>query len=126
MHYCEGFLTSVIQEVVGPDGSTKQVKLPDGPVFMSPDRILQSFNREVPRNSFLFCYCLHHLSSRPSRIHVKVILRTPHEFKVQCLKTVCDIFGADNCPFYAGFGNRDTVCPFFLIFSLQSVISLFV
>lgn len=79
----KGFLQSVVQEYVGSDGVTKQMRLPDGPVFMSPDRILQSLNREV-------------------------ILRTPHEFKVGCLKAISDTFGPDGNPYYAGFGNRET------------------
>jgi len=44
----KGFLNSVIQEVdtLGLP-LPKQVRLPDGPVFMSPDRLLNAFNREV-------------------------------------------------------------------------------
>jgi len=62
-------------------GSDKSVSLPDGPVFMSPDRILHSLNREV-------------------------ILRKPDEFKVECLRKIQDLF--DTNPFYAGFGNRES------------------
>jgi hypothetical protein len=76
----KGFLTSLQQD---------SVHLPDGPVFMSPDRLLHSLNREV-------------------------ILRRPEQFKIQCLTEIKELFlgpGAatkDPGPFYAGFGNRDT------------------
>lgn len=75
----KGFLTSLQQ------GS---VRLPDGPVFMSPDRLLYSLNREV-------------------------ILRKPEEFKIQCLGEIKSLFLASPTekspgPFYAGFGNRET------------------
>jgi len=74
------FLKSISQ-LDNSSGSDKFVRLPDGPVFMSPDRILHSLNREV-------------------------ILRKPDEFKVGCLRQVQDLF--DSNPFYAGFGNRDS------------------
>lgn len=81
----KGFLTSLQQETV---------RLPDGPVFMSPDRLLYSLNREV-------------------------ILRRPEEFKIQCLNEIKSLFldpkmtdpkAIAKCPgpFYAGFGNRET------------------
>lgn len=75
----KGFLTSLQQ------GS---VRLPDGPVFMSPDRLLYSLNREV-------------------------ILRKPEEFKIQCLGEIKSLFLStpnekSPGPFYAGFGNRET------------------
>lgn len=50
---------------------------------MSPDRLLQSFNREV-------------------------IQREPQVFKISCLKNVLKLFPDDECPFYCGFGNRET------------------
>lgn len=51
---------------------------------MSPTRLLHSLNREV-------------------------ILRNPEEFKVACLLDIVDLF-EDKHPFYAGFGNRKSVC----------------
>ncbi|KAL7747100.1 lipin Ned1 [Sorochytrium milnesiophthora] len=57
-------------------------QLPDGPVFLSPDRLVAAFTREV-------------------------IQRRPEEFKVACLKDVRSLFKERN-PFHAGFGNRHT------------------
>ncbi|KAF9436119.1 hypothetical protein BGZ76_004770 [Entomortierella beljakovae] len=57
-------------------------QLPDGPVIMSPDRLMTAFHREV-------------------------ILRKPEEFKMACLRDIKRLFG-DRNPFYAGFGNRIT------------------
>lgn len=61
------------------------LKLPEGPVLLSPDRLVQAFTREV-------------------------IQRRPQEFKMQCLKDVKRLFSGEkqNSPFYAGFGNRIT------------------
>ncbi|KAJ3044700.1 hypothetical protein HDV00_001104 [Rhizophlyctis rosea] len=56
--------------------------LPEGPIIMSPDRLLKSFHREV-------------------------ILRKPEEFKMACLRDIKRLFG-ERKPFYAGFGNRIT------------------
>ena len=78
-------------------------RLPDGPVIMSPDRLIASLHREV-------------------------ILRKPEVFKMACLRDIARLFGAEmrhpapgtenpeeshdqmhgNVPFYAGFGNRIT------------------
>ncbi|PKC70831.1 LNS2-domain-containing protein [Rhizophagus irregularis] len=57
-------------------------QLPDGPVIMSPDRLLTAFHREV-------------------------IMRKPEVFKMACLRDVQKLFG-DRNPFFAGFGNRIT------------------
>lgn len=57
------------------------LQLPPGPVFMSPSRLLTSFNREI-------------------------ILRRPEEFKIACLKDIKALFPKECQPFYAGFGNR--------------------
>ncbi|KAI8923021.1 Lipin/Ned1/Smp2-domain-containing protein [Entophlyctis helioformis] len=57
-------------------------QLPEGPVIMSPDRLLRAFTREV-------------------------ILRKPEEFKIACLRDIKRLFG-DRTPFYGGFGNRIT------------------
>ncbi|THH29663.1 hypothetical protein EUX98_g4516 [Antrodiella citrinella] len=59
-------------------------QLPEGPVIMSPDRLMASFHREV-------------------------ILRKPEVFKMACLRDIQRLFGsAARNPFYAGFGNRIT------------------
>ncbi|KNE72988.1 hypothetical protein AMAG_17205 [Allomyces macrogynus ATCC 38327] len=59
-------------------------QLPDGPVFLSPDRLVAAFTREV-------------------------IQRRPEEFKVACLRDIRSLFAPDTqTPFYAGFGNRST------------------
>ncbi|EGG04865.1 uncharacterized protein MELLADRAFT_88510 [Melampsora larici-populina 98AG31] len=58
--------------------------LPDGPVIMSPDRLMTSLHREV-------------------------IMRKPEVFKMACLRDIQRLFGKPNRkPFYAGFGNRIT------------------
>ncbi|KAG6861570.1 hypothetical protein C0995_014866 [Termitomyces sp. Mi166 len=59
-------------------------QLPEGPVIMSPDRLITSLHREV-------------------------ILRKPEVFKMACLRDIQRLFGeASRNPFYAGFGNRIT------------------
>lgn len=58
-------------------------QLPEGPVIMSPDRLMASFHREV-------------------------ILRKPEVFKMACLRDIQRLFGEGTNPFYAGFGNRIT------------------
>ncbi|KAJ8698808.1 lipin Ned1 [Pleurotus ostreatus] len=59
-------------------------QLPEGPVIMSPDRLMASLHREV-------------------------IMRKPEVFKMACLRDIRQLFG-DNAKnsFYAGFGNRIT------------------
>ncbi|KAJ3270988.1 Nuclear elongation and deformation protein 1 [Terramyces sp. JEL0728] len=59
-----------------------QFQLPEGPILLSPDRLVQAFTREV-------------------------IQRKPQEFKIQCLRDIKKLFG-DRLPFFAGFGNRIT------------------
>ncbi|KAJ7591588.1 nuclear elongation and deformation protein 1 [Mycena floridula] len=59
-------------------------QLPEGPVIMSPDRLMASLHREV-------------------------IMRKPEVFKMACLRDIQRVFGeASRNPFYAGFGNRIT------------------
>ncbi|KAJ1501053.1 hypothetical protein HMI55_001671 [Coelomomyces lativittatus] len=60
-----------------------QYQLPDGPVFLSPDRLLAAFTREV-------------------------IQRRPEEFKIACLRDIRSLFHTEINPFHAGFGNRST------------------
>ena len=77
---------------IGQVGSTKEyletlkqgdLLLPDGPVFTSPDRLIDSFVREV-------------------------ITKEPHIFKSRVLIQLSELFPKDRYPLYAGFGNRDT------------------
>ncbi|GJE84370.1 LNS2-domain-containing protein [Phanerochaete sordida] len=59
-------------------------QLPEGPVIMSPDRLMASLHREV-------------------------IMRKPEVFKMACLRDIQRLFGPlSKNPFYAGFGNRIT------------------
>ncbi|KAF8735442.1 hypothetical protein AX14_002029 [Amanita brunnescens Koide BX004] len=58
-------------------------KLPEGPVVMSPDRLMVSLHREV-------------------------IMRKPEVFKMACLRDIRNLFGDSRNPFYAGLGNRIT------------------
>ncbi|KAG2752474.1 LNS2-domain-containing protein [Suillus brevipes Sb2] len=59
-------------------------QLPEGPVIMSPDRLMASLHREV-------------------------IMRKPEVFKMACLRDIQRLFGeSPRTPFYAGFGNRIT------------------
>lgn len=57
--------------------------LPRGPLLMSPDGLFSSFKREV-------------------------IDKSPQLLKISVLKEVRALFPVDYCPFYAGFGNRET------------------
>lgn len=61
----------------------EQFSLPDGPLLCSPDRLFDSFKREV-------------------------ILRQPHVFKGAVLRDIRNLFPPHYNPFYCGFGNRDT------------------
>nr|VWP01801.1 DNA helicase (EC [Ganoderma boninense] len=59
-------------------------QLPEGPVIMSPDRLMASLHREV-------------------------IMRKPEVFKMACLRDIQRLFGGPtHNPFYSGFGNRIT------------------
>ncbi|KAK6589350.1 hypothetical protein RS030_213356 [Cryptosporidium xiaoi] len=64
-------------------GNYGNVTLPDGPVFLSPDRLFPSFKREV-------------------------IDRKPYIFKIAALRDIRSLFPVYRNPLYAGFGNRDT------------------
>ena len=60
------------------------LKLPHGPVVLSPDRLFQSLAREV-------------------------IYKRPQDFKVPALRDIKNLFPKNRpSPFYAGFGNRDS------------------
>ncbi|AFZ81441.1 LNS2 Lipin/Ned1/Smp2 domain-containing protein [Theileria equi strain WA] len=58
-------------------------KLPDGPLFLSPDRLLSSFKREV-------------------------ITKSAYMFKIPALRDIRNLFASDHNPFYAGFGNNSS------------------
>ena len=60
-------------------------RLPPGPVIMSPMRLLTALDKEV-------------------------VQRCPQEFKIACLTDIYGLFPVGKKPFYAGFGNRDSVC----------------
>lgn len=61
-----------------------EYRLPEGPVIMSPDRLIASLHREV-------------------------ILRKPELFKMACLRDIQRLFGSNaKTAFFAGFGNRIT------------------
>lgn len=83
---------------VGQADSTRQylkgisqdggIKLPHGPVILSPDRTMAALRREV-------------------------ILKKPEVFKMSCLNDIKSLYFSNNedderTPFYAGFGNRIT------------------
>ena len=57
------------------------VRLPTGPLLLSPSRTLDALNREV-------------------------IKRTAHEFKTRCLDQVRALWPAEQNPFAGGFGNK--------------------
>jgi phosphatidate phosphatase PAH1 len=63
--------------------SQDDLMLPEGPVITSPDDLFKSFVREV-------------------------IKKQPHKFKAKVLQQIASLYPAECCPFYAGFGNRDT------------------
>ena len=59
------------------------IKLPKGPVILSPDRTIAALRREI-------------------------YLRKPEVFKLACLRDIATLFGGQKNPFSAGFGNRLT------------------
>lgn len=59
------------------------IKLPPGPVILSPDRTMAALKREV-------------------------ILKKPEVFKMACLNDLRNLYAGKEHPFYAGFGNRIT------------------
>ncbi|ORX40786.1 Lipin/Ned1/Smp2-domain-containing protein [Kockovaella imperatae] len=69
------YLKSIVQN---------EYRLPEGPVIMSPDRLMASLHREV-------------------------IMRKPEMFKMACLRDIQRLFGhRSKDSFFAGFGNRIT------------------
>lgn len=76
-------------------------QLPEGPVIMSPDRLMASLHRCV-LSSVLTLQQLMDVCS-------EVIMRKPEVFKMACLRDIQRLFGPyTKHPFYAGFGNRIT------------------
>ena len=61
----------------------KGLKMPEGPLLLSPDRSAASLYREM-------------------------IIKQPHIFKIACLQSVKDLFPINYIPFACGFGNRET------------------
>jgi phosphatidate phosphatase LPIN len=57
------------------------IKLPDGPLLLTPDSLLISLHREV-------------------------IIKKPEEFKIDCLQTIRKLFPEGMSPLYSGYGNR--------------------
>ncbi|XP_068093321.1 phosphatidate phosphatase LPIN2 isoform X2 [Hyperolius riggenbachi] len=55
--------------------------LPRGPLMLSPSSLFSAFHREV-------------------------IEKKPERFKIECLNDIKNLFGANQQPFYAAFGNR--------------------
>ncbi len=60
------------------------LKLPDGPIISSPDRLLTCFRRE-------FVQC------------------RPEYYKAAALRDIKSLFPEGTNPFYAAFGNRESV-----------------
>ncbi|KAK1757378.1 nuclear elongation and deformation protein 1 [Echria macrotheca] len=58
-------------------------RVPHGPTILSPDRTMAALRREI-------------------------YLRKPHVFKMATLRDIRSLYGPDQTPFYAGFGNRFT------------------
>lgn len=76
-------------------------QLPEGPVIMSPDRLMASLHRSVALSSF-------DVSGKLIN-HREVIMRQPEVFKMACLRDIQRLFGESiRNPFHAGFGNRIT------------------
>jgi phosphatidate phosphatase LPIN len=97
-------------------------KLPEGPILMSPDRLFSSLNRSASLFSLFFENCCTILICSPHLFVCaysdgvlliffsrEVILRKPEQFKIACLRDIVSLFPPNAKPFYAGFGNRETV-----------------
>jgi phosphatidate phosphatase LPIN len=76
-------------------------QLPEGPVIMSPDRLMASLHRYDTHNN---------LGREATDVCTsEVIMRKPEVFKMACLRDIQRLFGeSSRTPFYAGFGNRIT------------------
>lgn len=73
-----GITRSYLRQVV----QDSNLKLPDGPILVSPSSLLHAFHQEV-------------------------IINKPENFKIQCLADVCSLFLNEKCPLFAGFGNKE-------------------
>jgi phosphatidate phosphatase LPIN len=83
------------------------LRLPDGPVLLSPDRLVTSLHRSP------YIYPPTPLTLRDLLAHREVIRKKPEEFKIACLRDIRDLFPSNCNAFYAGFGNRLSVGAFF-------------
>jgi phosphatidate phosphatase LPIN len=82
-------------------------QLPEGPVIMSPDRLLASLHRYVV--VFISNYPHRKAHSIVINSNREVIMRKPEVFKMACLRDIQRLFGESaRNPFSAGFGNRIT------------------
>lgn len=68
------YLSSIVQS---------NTRMPEGPIFMSPDGLFDSFTREV-------------------------IEKQPQELKINFLTQILNLFPDDELPFYCGFGNKNS------------------
>lgn len=80
-------LTQNVRNKLPGNSNTYSLIVTDGPLILSPDRLFPSFKREV-------------------------IDRKPYVFKIAALRDIRSLFPSFYNPFYAGFGNRDTVRVF--------------
>lgn len=87
-HMTKQYLKTVVQE-------SKQ--LADGPVLLSPNSMLAALKLSVTHHYFDYIY-----------LFSEMIERRPDEFKIAALKDLKNLFPVEQ-PFYAGFGNRETV-----------------
>lgn len=127
-HYTKKYLQSIAQD---------SKVLPDGPLLLSPTSILVAFRRlvfcvtwlrsiyftyiiftkilfnlNVWNNFliFLLCFFLYFYTAFCIfYFYREVIDRKPEEFKIAALTDLKKCFPLKE-PFYAGFGNRETVC----------------
>lgn len=112
--------------------------LPQGPLMLSPSSLFSAFHRSVGsarrftqmteltnfwfhtffitlfENKELLKYVL---SKQVHLFFREIIEKKPEKFKVECLADIKNLFPPTTSPFYAAFGNRDSVntrfCPNF-------------
>lgn len=101
--------------------------LPMGPVLLSPSSLFSALHRFLISQKtlkmqeqlwasllwtdyqlffiFLCCFCV---------FDREVIEKKPEIFKVECLNDIKNLFYPNQQPFYAAFGNRPTVCTYYV------------
>lgn len=79
----KNYLVRLTQGILYINLFLDNLKLPNGPLLMSPDGLVSSFKREV-------------------------IDKTPQAFKIQCLTQILNLFPPECTPYFAGFGNKMT------------------